>query len=79
MPTQGTLKERETHGRARKGVVGIFDPHELLAPGGGVGGDQAAESHVQVLVGSLRLAAGLGVEPGGQPGQRPNECAEHFP
>ena len=42
--TQGTLKGRETCGRARTGVAGIFKPHKLLAPGGGVGRDEATKS-----------------------------------
>ena len=41
---------------------------EVLAPGGGVGREQAAKSRLQVLIGSLRLA----IRPGGQAGRRPN-------
>ena len=65
---QGTLERREPSGRAGKGVAGVFNTLKLLAPGGGVGGDKAVKSCLQVLVGSLRLAVGLQVEPEGQAG-----------
>ena len=65
------LTRRETSGRAGKGVKGIFHPHELLAPGGGVGGYEAMKSRLQVLIGSLRLAVRLGMKTRGQAGEAP--------
>ena len=76
---QGTLRQRMAPGWAGKGVAGVLDPHQLLGPRGGVGGDQAAQSSLEVLVGSLQLAIGLGVEPRGQAGRRPTEGAERLP
>jgi hypothetical protein len=61
--TQGLLERGDSGGRAGEGVAGVFNPHELLAPGDGVGGDKGAKSHLQVLIGLHLLAIGLRVEP----------------
>jgi hypothetical protein len=60
--SQGTLKRRETSSRTGKGVAGIFHPHELLAPGGETGGDEAMKSRLQALIGSLQLAVRLAMK-----------------
>ena len=48
---QGTLERQEPSGKAWEGVAGVFHLHELLAPGGGFGGDTAAKSRLQVFIG----------------------------
>ena len=63
--THRALEGRETSGRAGKGVLGIPHPHELLAPGGGVGRDEAPKSRLQVLIDRLQLVDRLRMEPGG--------------
>jgi hypothetical protein len=66
--SQGILKRRETRSRTGNSVASIFHPHELLTPCGGIGGDEAAKSHLQVLIDSLRLAVRLGMTTRGQTG-----------
>jgi len=69
-----TLKGGETRGRAGQGVVGVFNPYELLGPGRRVLRGQA---HLLILV--LGLAVGLGVVPRGQADGGSQERAEHSP
>lgn len=60
---QRTLKQRYARCRAGKGVAGVLDPHQLLAPGGVVGRDQAVQSSLKILIGSLRLPLDWGWNP----------------
>lgn len=54
-----TLKWGQTYIWWWKGVVSVFDPRQLLAPGARIVGCQAAESMFQILVGLLGLPVGL--------------------
>ncbi len=42
--------------------MGILNPSELLAPRGRIAGRQAAESLLEILIGSLTLSVGLGMK-----------------
>ena len=44
------LVTQETSGRAGKGLLGVLHPHKVLAPGGGVGRDEATKGRLQVLI-----------------------------
>lgn len=43
-PTNRTLRRRHTHRLYRKGVLGVFDPRQLLTPGTRILGGQEVES-----------------------------------
>ena len=45
--------------------VGVFDPGEVCSPGSGELRSHAAESGLEVLIGTFRLAVSLGVIAGG--------------
>lgn len=43
--------------------MGVFDPDQILSPGGGLLGTQEMEASLKFLIHALRLATGLRVEP----------------
>ncbi len=66
LKTIDTLKGRQTCGSCGKRVVGVLHPWKLRCPGSRVGGSQTTQGGLQFLVGSLRLAVSLRMEPRGQ-------------
>jgi len=57
--SETNLKWRLTGGSRLEGVVGVFNPCEVLTPVSGVVGGQTAESRFELLVHSLCLTVGL--------------------
>ena len=58
----GALEGREAGGRIGKGIVGIFNPEELLGPRGWVAGGEAAQGSLHLLVHPFSLTIGLRVK-----------------
>ncbi len=56
--------------------MGVLHPQELLRPGGQVPGDQAAQGCLHLLVYSLCLPVGLGMEPRGEAGSGSHQATE---
>lgn len=53
-------KKYHTQGRGGQGIVGLFYPGEVLAPGGWMALSDAMQGNLQVLADSLGLAIALG-------------------
>lgn len=51
-----TLEGGETRGRARQGIVSVFNPNKMLTPR-----SEAPQASLQFLVEPLHLAVGLGM------------------
>ena len=56
---KSSLKRRQTRGGTGQGVVGVFNPHKVGAPGGRVLSSNTSESCLQVLISPFRLSIGL--------------------